>query len=272
MVRQPTRRAVGDSSDLTDEEWEIVEPMLRYAGKRGRRHGADLRKVVDAILYVSKTGCQWRMLPSDFGPWTRVWTQFRRGSANGTWSWMLAELHVRRRLKVGREPTPSMVVVDSHMARGASQGRPHVPRPGRQARVDEGRQTCRDRRCHRSSCHLPTSVHDNGATAAVLDELHQWGSGERLELVLVDRGVTEKAARRIGAGAGVEVRLVGWDTPLLDEDGRRAFRPILHAWRVEVAHGRIGRARRLSKSFEKTTSSASGWLQVACVMLVLRAP
>jgi transposase len=70
----------------------------------------------------------------------------------------------------------------------------------------------------------------------------------------------------------VEVRRVGWETPLLDEEGRRVFRPIRHAWRVEVAHGRIGRARRLSKSFEKTTASASGWLQVACLMLVLRAP
>lgn len=110
------------------------------------------------------------------------------------------------------------------------------------------------------------------ATAAVPVEVNQWGSGDRLGLVLVDRGVTGKAARRIGVDAGEEVRRVGWETPPLDEEGRRVFRPIRLAWRVEVAHGRIGRARRLSKSFEKTTSSASGWLQVACLMLVLRAP
>jgi len=93
---------------------------------------------------------------------------------------------------------------------------------------------------------------------------------ERLGLVLVDRGVTERAAQRLGAAAGVEVRRVGWDEPQLDDDGRRVFRPIRHAWRVEVAHGRIGRARWLAKSFENTTASASGWLQVACLMLTLR--
>ncbi len=77
-------RGVAYSSELTDDEWEFIEPYLRHAAKRGRRYGDDLRMVVDAIFYVSKTGCQWRMLPSDFGPWTRIWSQLRRWTANGT--------------------------------------------------------------------------------------------------------------------------------------------------------------------------------------------
>jgi putative transposase len=95
---------------------------------------------------------------------------------------------------------------------------------------------------------------------------HLTGQGvtERLELVLVDRGVTAAAAREVGRRHGVEVRRVGWD------DKQPVFRPIRHAWRVEVAHGRLGRARRLAKSFENTTASATGWLQVACVATTLR--
>jgi transposase len=109
------------------------------------------------MLYISHTGCQWRFLPESFGPWTRVWSQFRRWSRNGTWARALTVLH-------------------------------------RAAREADGR---------------------TEATPPV-------------------------------------------------------FRPIRHAWRVEVAHGRLGRARRLAKSFENTTTSATGWLQVACIATTLR--
>lgn len=84
-------------------------------------------------------------------------------------------------------------------------------------------------------------------------------------MVLTDRGVTAPAAEPLGARHGVQVRRVGWDTK------SAVFRPIRHAWRVEVAHGKIGRARRMAKSFENTVGSATGWLQVACIGLVLKA-
>ncbi|WP_442852441.1 transposase [Nocardioides sp. Iso805N] len=59
------------SSDLTDEQWALLEPVFNTPGKRGPKHAPDLRRVVDAMLYVSHTGCQWRFLPESFGPWTR---------------------------------------------------------------------------------------------------------------------------------------------------------------------------------------------------------
>jgi putative transposase len=66
------------SSDLTDEQWTLLGPVFNAPDKRGPKHAADLRRVVDAMLYVSHTGCQRRYLPDSFGPWTRVWSQFRR--------------------------------------------------------------------------------------------------------------------------------------------------------------------------------------------------
>ena len=75
------------------------------------------------MLYVAHTGCQWRYLPESFGPWTRVWSQFRRWSRNGTWARALTVLHVAAREADGRaDATPSMVVIDTHLARGASNG------------------------------------------------------------------------------------------------------------------------------------------------------
>jgi putative transposase len=75
---------------------------------------------------------------------------------------------------------------------------------------------------------------------------------------------TAVAARTLGRHPDLEVRRVGWD------DKQPTFRPVRHAWRVEVAHGRLGRFRRLAKSFENTTTSATGWLQVACIATTLR--
>jgi putative transposase len=111
---------------------------------------------------------------------------------------------------------------------------------------------------------VPASTHENRASELMLEHLTQQGVASRLELVLVDRGVTAAAVRALGRHHDVEVRRVGWD------DKQPVFRPIRHAWRVEVAHGRLGRSRQLAKSFEYTTASARGWLQVACIATMLR--
>lgn len=111
---------------------------------------------------------------------------------------------------------------------------------------------------------VPASTTESRATEMLLEHLQVSGLTDRLELVLVDRGTTARAARAMSRRFGFEVRQVFWP------DRQPAFRPITHAWRVEVAHGLLGRSRRLAKSFENTTSSATAWLHVACAALLLR--
>ena len=74
-------RGMSYPSDLTDEQWSLLEPVFNAPGKRGRKHANDLRTVVDAMLYIAQTGCQWRYLPESFGPWTRVWRARRKQHA-----------------------------------------------------------------------------------------------------------------------------------------------------------------------------------------------
>jgi putative transposase len=229
------------SSDLTDEQWALLEPVFNAPGKRGPKHAPDLRRVVDAMLYVSHTGCQWRYLPESFGPWTRVWSQFRRWSRNRTWTRALTVLHA-----AAREAGGGFTFHDRGGPYGRTRGAKRV------AAVDVTGLPV-------SALVVPASTHENRASELMLEHLTQQGVTGRLELVLVDRGVTAAAARALGRHHGLEMRRVGWD------DKQPVFRPIRHAWRVEVAHGRLGRSRRLAKSFENTTASATGWLQVACI-------
>jgi transposase len=120
---ESTVRGMPYPSDLTDDQWELLEPVLNAPGKRGRRHADDLRSVVDAMLYTADAGCRWRYLPESFGPDAGlvavppVFTQQPVGAG--------VDGAVRRRATTGRKgPTrrPRVVVIDTHLARGASHG------------------------------------------------------------------------------------------------------------------------------------------------------
>ena len=110
---------------------------------------------------------------------------------------------------------------------------------------------------------VPASTHENRASELMVEHLARQGVTDRLELVLVDRGVTAAAARALGRDHGLEVRRAEWD------DKQPVFRPIRHAWRVEVAEGRLGRSRRLAKSSEHH-HLGDRVAAVACIATTLR--
>jgi len=228
------------------------------------------------MLYVTHTGCQWRFLPADFGPWTRVWTQFRRWSTNGTFARLLAGLHEQARLDAGRrERLPSMVVMDTHLARGASHGGATFHDRGGPYGMTKGAK----RVIAVDVTGLPlcarvvaASTTESEATALLLGDMADNGQMGRLELVLVDKGTSDRRAKALSNQYGVEVRRVFWEEKPVDpRTGERVFKPLPHAWRVEVAHGQLGRSRRLAKSFENSTDSATAWLQLACIARVVQA-
>lgn len=257
------------SSDLTDAQWEVLGPLLTPAGKRGPKHG-DARRVTDALFYICHTGCQWRYLPEQFGPWNSVWRQFGRWRDNGTFDRALADIHAAARVAAGRQPEPALIIIDPSLARGASnggvtfhdRGGPYGATNGakRLVAVDVTGLPV-------ATMVVPASTNDGIATELLLAAK---SFGTRLEKVLVDRGTSPKTALRVGRRHGVEVERVGWDEPEYDANGRKVFRPIARAWRVEVAHGLLGRSRRLAKSFENTTDSGSAWLAIAAIRLHLR--
>ena len=109
-------------SDLTDEQWDILLPLLPPAKPGGRPRTVDIREIVNGIVYVLRTGCPWRMLPYDLPPWQTVYKYFRRWTLDGTWEGVHETLRPNVRESEGRSPTPSAAIIDSQSVKTAEKG------------------------------------------------------------------------------------------------------------------------------------------------------
>lgn len=113
----------GFPSNLTDTEWERLEPLIPPAKPGGRPRGTDMRQAMNAILYLLRTGCPWRNLPGDgFPPRSTVYNIFRRFQADGSWEAIWGELHMALRERFGREASPSAAILDSQTIKSAEKG------------------------------------------------------------------------------------------------------------------------------------------------------
>jgi len=112
---------MGYPTDLTDKQWEIIEPRFaEYTGNYTHTEDWPKRVLVNAVLYLTKTGCQWRMLPNDFPPHQTVYSFFRRARMKGLWQLLMDDLVVLSRLSAGREPSPTYGLIDSQSAKTTS--------------------------------------------------------------------------------------------------------------------------------------------------------
>ena len=126
------------SIDITDAQWQVLEPLIPPAKPGGRPRTVDMREVINGIFYVTRSGCAWRLVPHDLPPWGTVWYYFRQWRLDGTWQKIHDALRSQTRVAAGREESPSAAILDSQSVKTTEKGGRGAMTPGKRSLAANG--------------------------------------------------------------------------------------------------------------------------------------
>ncbi|MFI5476663.1 IS5 family transposase [Streptomyces cacaoi] len=258
-------------SDLSDARWALIEPVLsewraerrRYALNIGRPPEHDLREITNAILYVDRTGVQWRYLPHNFPPWETVYGYFAKWQKDGVFAELTGVLRRLLRQKEGRDAEPSACVIDAQRVKTSTS----VPAAGQG--TDAAKKIVgRKRSIVTDTLGLLLAVLVTGAgvqdSVAGTDLIDQVAAAHpTIRKVWVDGGYRQHLVEH-AAGIGIDMEIVQ-RTP-----GTRGFTPLPKRWTVERTYGWLMLHRRLARDYETLPTRSEAMIHLAMTDLMAR--
>lgn len=251
------------TSDLTDGEWAVIAPLMPARRHLGRPREVDLREVVNAILYIASSACQWRALPKDLPAYSTAQGYFYRWRDDGTWHEIVAELVVLARQALGRSDVASAGIIDSQSVATTESGGPRGLDAAKRIKGRKRHIVTDTQGFLLAVLVHPANIQDCHGAAPLLRDLGR--RFPKLRYILADRVYRGQQLLDALADCGP------WTIEIIQRPaGVKGFQLLPRRWVVERTFAWLGRCRRLAKDFETTIASATAWILVAHMRLLTR--